>query len=307
MKPPTQLRPLVAAIAATLLPLVPAAAATPLPGKAGVYCRLTDVIESPAALNRTMNEIKAAGIDFILPYAKLTSGKVNWDSRVAPAELAGKTDLMEKVVKAAHAAGLKVYPVFCVATEGGDEKTNELLERHPSWAFVVGGRRVGYIDPGNAQARRYEMDLMVELVTQYPVDGLSLDYMRAPNRVGYTVTARDHFLKTHQVDLAELTAASSEALDTEGGKKAAATAAAKARWLDGAIADLEAAMARHVAGYSDEWAGVLADPEKLSRFVSFVNEPDQPDPTVVFDDSGPRKVPLLLGMPNIGNVAEKAS
>lgn len=229
VKPPTQLRPLVAAIAATLLPLVPAAAATPLPGKAGVYCRLTDVIESPAALNRTMNEIKAAGIDFILPYAKLTSGKVNWDSRVAPAELAGKTDLMEKVVKAAHAAGLKVYPVFCVATEGGDEKTNELLERHPSWAFVVGGRRVGYIDPGNAQARRYEMDLMVELVTQYPVDGLSLDYMRAPNRVGYTVTARDHFLKTHQVDLAELTAASSEALDTEGGKKAAATAAAKAR------------------------------------------------------------------------------
>ena len=43
-------------------------------------------------------------------------------------------------------------------------------------------------------------------------------------------------------------------------------------------------MARHVAGYSDEWAGVLADPEKLSRFVSFVNAPDQPDPTVAFDE-----------------------
>lgn len=75
----------------------------------------------------------------------------------------------------------------------------------------------------------------------------------------------------------------------------------------GICAELEAAMARHVAGYRDEWAGVLADPEKLSRFVSFVNEPDQPDPTVAFDDSGPRKVPLLLGMPNIGNVPEKAS
>ncbi|BBZ75796.1 putative nitrite reductase [Mycolicibacterium anyangense] len=75
----------------------------------------------------------------------------------------------------------------------------------------------------------------------------------------------------------------------------------------GICAELEAAMARHVAGYRDEWAGVLADPEKLSRFVSFVNEPDQPDPTVAFDDSGPRKVPLLLGMPDIGNVPEKAS
>lgn len=69
----------------------------------------------------------------------------------------------------------------------------------------------------------------------------------------------------------------------------------------GIAEDLEAAMARHVAGYSDEWAGVLADQTKLARFVSFVNAPDQPDPTVVFDDSGPRKVPVLLGTPRIGD------
>jgi nitrite reductase (NADH) large subunit len=71
--------------------------------------------------------------------------------------------------------------------------------------------------------------------------------------------------------------------------------------------DLEAAMARHVAGYSDEWAGVLADEEKLSRFVSFVNAPGQPDPTVVFDDSGPRKVPVMLGTPRIGDTSERSS
>ena len=71
--------------------------------------------------------------------------------------------------------------------------------------------------------------------------------------------------------------------------------------------DLEAAMARHVAGYSDEWAGVLADEEKLSRFVSFVNAPDQPDPTVVFDDSGPRKVPVMLGTPCIGDTRERSN
>jgi nitrite reductase (NADH) large subunit len=67
----------------------------------------------------------------------------------------------------------------------------------------------------------------------------------------------------------------------------------------GIAGELDAAMARHVAGYSDEWAGVLADEEKLSRFVSFVNAPDQPDPTVVFDDSGPRKVPVMLGTPSV--------
>ncbi|NKY86775.1 nitrite reductase large subunit NirB [Nocardia veterana] len=70
----------------------------------------------------------------------------------------------------------------------------------------------------------------------------------------------------------------------------------------GIAADLEASMARHVAGYKDEWAAVLEDPEKLSRFVTFVNAPEEADPTIAFDDSGERKVPVLLGMPDVPDV-----
>src|SRR5262249_42312041 len=51
----------------------------------------------------------------------------------------------------------------------------------------------------------------------------------------------------------------------------------------GICEELDAAMARHVAGYSDEWRGVLEDPEKLARFASFVNAPDVPDPTITFE------------------------
>lgn len=65
----------------------------------------------------------------------------------------------------------------------------------------------------------------------------------------------------------------------------------------GIAADLEAAMESHVAGYRDEWAAVLEDDRKLSRFVSFVNAPAEADPTISFDDSGERKVPVLLGLP----------
>ncbi|MFM9369664.1 nitrite reductase large subunit NirB [Streptomyces sp. Da 82-17] len=50
----------------------------------------------------------------------------------------------------------------------------------------------------------------------------------------------------------------------------------------GICADLEQLMADHVAGYRDEWASTLDDPERLARFVSFVNAPDVPDPTVQF-------------------------
>ncbi|MFC1411399.1 nitrite reductase large subunit NirB [Streptacidiphilus sp. N1-12] len=50
----------------------------------------------------------------------------------------------------------------------------------------------------------------------------------------------------------------------------------------GICADLDELMARHVETYQDEWAATLADPERLSRFVSFANAPGTPDPTVRF-------------------------
>ncbi|WP_405780971.1 nitrite reductase large subunit NirB [Streptomyces sp. NBC_00859] len=46
--------------------------------------------------------------------------------------------------------------------------------------------------------------------------------------------------------------------------------------------ELEALMAAHVSGYRDEWAETLGDPERLRRFVSFVNAPGAPDPTIAF-------------------------
>jgi nitrite reductase (NADH) large subunit len=60
----------------------------------------------------------------------------------------------------------------------------------------------------------------------------------------------------------------------------------------GLAEEFEAEMARHVDNYTDEWKGVLDDPEKLSRFVSFVNAPDAEDPTVAFTVRDGRKVPL---------------
>jgi nitrite reductase (NADH) large subunit len=69
----------------------------------------------------------------------------------------------------------------------------------------------------------------------------------------------------------------------------------------GLAADFEAAMERHVDGYRCEWKAVLDDPEKLARFVSFVNAPAAPDPTVEFTEKNGRKVPVLIGTPTIRN------
>ncbi|GGZ52645.1 nitrite reductase large subunit NirB [Streptomyces bluensis] len=68
----------------------------------------------------------------------------------------------------------------------------------------------------------------------------------------------------------------------------------------GICEELESLMADHVAHYRDEWATTINDPEKLARFVSFVNAPDTPDPVVGFvperDQIKPDLPLLSIGM-----------
>jgi uncharacterized lipoprotein YddW (UPF0748 family) len=207
--------------------IAPGAAASKSPGRIGVYARLYEEAASPDKLRDTMKLMKGVGIEFIFPAGK--GSAVYWDSLLAPEELVKDRTYMDRIIKSAHAEGLKVCPVICVATEGGEAGPNTLLKRNPSWAYFYDGARRGYIDPGNADARRYEVSLVSELVSKYDLDGLSLDYCRCPNRVGYTDTGRAEFLKKHNVDLAKIVSAGPEALDTEGGKKAARSVAASAR------------------------------------------------------------------------------
>jgi len=73
-------------------------------------------------------------------------------------------------------------------------------------------------------------------------------------------------------------------------------------------ADLEGAMEKHVGSYTDEWRGVLEDEDKLARFVSFVNAPDAPDPTIeTVPERGQnvpvpapgQRQPVTIGMPGV--------
>ena len=46
--------------------------------------------------------------------------------------------------------------------------------------------------------------------------------------------------------------------------------------------ELEAQMANHVATYEDEWTATLNDPQRLAKFVSFVNAPGVADPDLAW-------------------------
>ncbi|GAA1690117.1 nitrite reductase large subunit NirB [Nonomuraea maheshkhaliensis] len=61
----------------------------------------------------------------------------------------------------------------------------------------------------------------------------------------------------------------------------------------GICADLDAQMDHHIATYADEWQATLDDPDKLSRFVSFVNAPGVPDPSIVFGSERGQIKPVM--------------
>ncbi|MEX0426366.1 nitrite reductase large subunit NirB [Nocardioides sp. DS6] len=61
--------------------------------------------------------------------------------------------------------------------------------------------------------------------------------------------------------------------------------------------ELEAAMTHHIDGYFDEWKATLDDPDKLRRFVSFVNAPETPDPNISFGVNRGQIVPELHDEP----------
>ena len=67
----------------------------------------------------------------------------------------------------------------------------------------------------------------------------------------------------------------------------------------GICAELDEAMQRHVERYSDEWADVLDDPDRLARFVSFVNAPGVPDPSVQFTEERGQRRPVLVSGPTL--------
>ncbi len=162
-----------------------------------------------------------------------------------------------------------------------------IIATEQGWNLYVCGN--GGMSPRHAQLLAGDLD--DETLIRY-IDRFLMFYIRTADRL-------------------QRTAPWLEAMDSPGGKSG----------LDhlrdvvcgdslGLAAEFEAAMERHVDGYACEWKGVLEDPEKLSRFVSFVNAPDVDDPTITFTERAGRRVPgatdfaharskTSLGMPSI--------
>ncbi|CAM4383851.1 Nitrite reductase [NAD(P)H] [Mycobacterium basiliense] len=146
-----------------------------------------------------------------------------------------------------------------------------VIATEKGWNLYVGGN--GGMSPKHAQLVASDLD--TETLTRY-IDRFLMYYIRTADRL-------------------QRTAPWVESL--EGGLDHVREVVCEDSL--GLADEFEAAMERHVATYQCEWKGVLEDPDKLSRFVSFVNAPDAADPTVTFTERAGRKVPVPIGIPRV--------
>ncbi|WP_066588112.1 nitrite reductase large subunit NirB [Cellulomonas timonensis] len=122
------------------------------------------------------------------------------------------------------------------------------------WNVYVGGN--GGFTPRHAQLLAEDLDTETLVRT---IDRFLLYYIRTADRLQRTAPWLD---------------------EVEGGVQGVRSVVLEDSL--GIAADLDAAMARHVDVYEDEWRATLDDPEKLRRFASFVNAPTTPDPSLAY-------------------------
>nr|WP_278003620.1 family 10 glycosylhydrolase [Nodosilinea sp. TSF1-S3] len=180
---------------------------------------------SPQGLSEIFDKLAAAGINTVF-FETVNAGYPIYPSRVAPEQnpLTRSWDPLAAAVDLAHQRGMTLHAWVWVFA-AGNQRHNRLLNqpadypgpvisRHPSWAaysnsgsLIPQGQDKPFLDPANPEVRSYLTRLMTEIVTQYGVDGLHLDYIRYPfqdpgaNRTyGYGEVARWRFQSMTGVD-----------------------------------------------------------------------------------------------------------
>jgi uncharacterized lipoprotein YddW (UPF0748 family) len=138
----------------------------------------TSEAEREETMARQLDRFHDAGLRVVMPYVVTTSNVAYYPSRLIPIKACPDGDPLAILMRLARQRGLKVYPVICVMSSGGD-RPRGILKEHPEWALRdKTGQPMGFISPGHPEARKYVVAMIKEVAANYKPDGVLLDYLR---------------------------------------------------------------------------------------------------------------------------------
>ena len=198
----------------------------------GIWVRPTET--SKHEIEKTIEKIKEAGLTDIF-LETYFHGKTIYPSRyleskgiISQREEFIGFDPLQIWLDEAHKEGLKVHVWFETFYVGNDNPTTtekHILNVYPKWSnkrllnydselpVASLSEHNGYfLDPANEEVREHIKNILKEIINNYNIDGINLDYIRYPQTVdstfsnyatmnwGYTEIAREEFKNIYKVD-----------------------------------------------------------------------------------------------------------
>jgi uncharacterized lipoprotein YddW (UPF0748 family) len=134
---------------------------------------------------------------------------------------AASYDPLQFAVEQVHKRGLEIHAwVNVVKCFSGTESNilnnpNHISKRKPEWIVedIRDGQKSLWLDPGLPEVREYISEMIAEMVENYDIDGVHLDYIRYPGKnfedefsysVHGTGLSRDEYRRKNITDLVEL-------------------------------------------------------------------------------------------------------
>jgi len=120
----------------------------------------------------------------------------NTEPRIA--SLPSNLDTLQAYLQEAHAEGIEVHAwitTFLISTSTPPTSPQHVWNAHPEYLMenAQGSKLMAegyYLDPGHPGALAWNEQVVMDLVTHYPIDGLHFDYIRYPQaNAGYNPTA----------------------------------------------------------------------------------------------------------------------
>jgi uncharacterized lipoprotein YddW (UPF0748 family) len=170
-----------------------------------------DTLKTRAGIERVVDELVAADATAVIAQVARRHDAY-YDSAVLPRttdpQLTAGLDVLEELVSVAHARGLEVHAWVGVAPAWHPVYAG--LPVPDGWLWTEHGRDApvdqrwvtrthdgawsDYLDPGVPAVREHVAEVVEELVTRYPIDGIHLDYVRYSSAAhGYNPIALDRY------------------------------------------------------------------------------------------------------------------
>ncbi len=140
--------------------------------------------DGPDAVRQVARRLANAGFDLVIPCIKNPDGYIDYHGTAANIRPEfSDWDPFRVLTEEARQVGLKVHPWCCVFPEGQGSK---LLQEHPEYAAldpdgepVIAGRyQIGWACSARPEVQDYEFAMYDELMRNYDIDGVHLDYIR---------------------------------------------------------------------------------------------------------------------------------